>query len=612
MTSAYVTRALELAKAGLTPIPLNGKRPVLDGWQKLRGVTAEQIAEWDSKGLWQNIGLVCGEASKNLVVIDFDGLVGYDLFKAQFPALVDTCTIATGSGKGMHVYFRVELLPDSGKVMDIATDGGELINVEWKSNGTQVVIPPSVHPDTQQLYVRHINAPIKAIPDLSAIIAWARSLKPGAWTPPKAYTAEKNLNPKLLAALESHYLSQPHTIHGDWINCACPKAIAHKHGDRNVSFGFNVRDGGNNCFHCGSLLVKEQCALLGINPQDYGGIYEKQELQVITATARTLPGQVTIAAPAIPVVKRSDRLTDYINRLTDFETPRKNAPVPFPIRALYKFGGMARVIKPGKIIGIVGVSGGGKTSLLETMVDMWLGYHVSCLVWSPEWNGDEFVERAVQRYGGPKMDELYLHDVFVYEHQQGVKNGAGVEMPKEKIDAAVSAIAKLRTFREEVGYLDCPFMTANHLQASIADTLKTLDFKPRVLIIDYVQLLYAMDTDPNLTMYNLLMRLKSICVAFNLVGVLATQTTKDSARDQKNGNVLDNLAARYVNDDAFNLFITINPDRDEETGEFQPSAVLNIAKNSVGERGKMRVAVDWKRLMFADAPHPNQVFKEAK
>lgn len=614
--NTYAERALELAKSGLTPIPLNGKRPVLDGWQKLRQITPEQITDWDSKGLWQNIGLVCGEASKNLVVIDFDGLVGYELFKAQFPDLTQTLTVATGSGKGMHVYLKTELLPDSGKVMDIPLDGGELVNVEWKSNGTQVVIPPSIHPDTKRPYVKHISAPIKQVKDLSAVIAWARSLKADAqpWKPPVTYTSEKNLNRALLREIHTRLEATGYKQHGDWINCSCPNGAAHKHGDKTYSFGFNTVDGGANCYRCGGMSLKVLCSHMGINPSDYGGIYEKQDMQVLPATppyggfARTIPGQVVIAAPSIPVVKRSDRLTHYIDRLTDFDTPRTLAPVPFPLKALHKFGGMARVIKPGKLIGIVGVSGGGKTSLLETMVDTWLGYHVPCLVWSPEWNADEFIERAVQRYGGPKTDELYMHEIFVYEQQQGITGGAGVELPQNKIDAASRAIAKLRTFREEVGYLDCPFLTSNYLQSSIDATLKSVDFKPRVLIIDYVQLLYAMDTDPNLTMYNLLMRLKAICVAYNLVGVLATQVTKDSARNQANGNVLDSLAARYVNDDAFNLFITINPDRDEETGAFLPSAVLNIAKNSVGERGKMRVQVDWGRLAFDDKPHMNQVF----
>src|SRR5690348_4241209 len=121
MNNQYTQRALELAAKGFTVIPLTGKKPVLNDWQKLRKITPEQIMSWDRDGLWKNIGMVCGAASNNIVVIDFDGMTGYDLFKAAFPNLVQTMTVATGSGNGMHAYFRVELLPDSQKVMDIVT-----------------------------------------------------------------------------------------------------------------------------------------------------------------------------------------------------------------------------------------------------------------------------------------------------------------------------------------------------------------------------------------------------------------------------------------------------------------------------------------------------------
>lgn len=617
MNNIYVQKALELADKGYTVIPLNGKVPMVEKWQEFRRVTPDLIMAWDQAGKWKNIGMVTGAASNNVVVIDFDGNTGYELFKVAFPELIDTMTVATGSGNGMHCYYKVDLLPDSRAVMNILTADAELINIEFKSDGKQVVLPPSIHPDTGKEYTVVNRAPIMHVPDLAKVWAWAQSLKPEEvkpWTPPTQYSGDKNLNRKLVSALESYFRSQPHKMHGEWINCSCPNASAHKHGDRTPSFGFNTSDGGANCYNCGGMSIKLMCSYLNIDPVSYGGIYEKSEQFTIqNATTPTVnrsvsaPGQSQPESGGIPVVKRSERLTNYVNRLTDFDTPRTVIPVPFPLRAVHKFNGMARVIKPGKVVGIVGVSGGGKTSLLETMVDGWLSLHVPCLVWSPEWDADEFIERAVQRYGGPRTDELYMHEIFIHEQQQGIKGGAGVEMSQAQLDSAFKAVGVLRQFKEEVGYLDCPFLSAGHLQASIDATLKAMSFRPRVLIIDYVQLLHAMETDSNLTMYNLLMRLKAICGAYGLVGVLATQVTKSGTKEQQQGAMLDSLSARYVNDDAFNLFITINPDRNED-GTFQPSAVLNVAKNSVGMKGKVRVAVNWERLAFSDSPHPNQVF----
>lgn len=615
----FVEKALALAEKGYTVIPLNGKIPMIEKWQEFRRVTPDLIMAWEQAGRWKNIGMVCGVASNNTVVIDFDGMTGYDMFKAAFPELVDTMTVATGSGKGMHVYFKVDLLPDSRAVMNILTSDAELINIEFKSDGKQVVIPPSIHPDTGKAYEVVNRLPIMHVPDLAKVWAWAQSLKPAEtkdWQPPNMNRTGDEFNPKLTYAVESYFNSKEHKTHGEWINCPCPNSSQHKHGDRAWSFGYNTQKFFGYCYGCGdkTYLLKELLPLIGIDPASYGGFFEKTETLLNIQQAhnpiahQSATGETTQSDMGIPVVKRSERLTNYVNRLTDFDTPRTVIPVPFPLRALHKFNGMARVIKPGKVIGIVGVSGGGKTSLLETMVDGWLALHVPCLVWSPEWDADEFIERGVQRNGGPRTDELYMHEIFISEQQRGIKDGVGVELTPNQLETAFKAVGTLRAFKEEVGYLNCPFMNAGYLQASIDATLKTIDFKPRVLIIDYVQLLYAMETESNLTMYNLLMRLKAICAAYGLVGVLATQVTKESTRGQQNGAVLDSLAARYVNDDAFNLFITINPDRNEDN-TFQPSAVLNVAKNSVGMKGKVRVAVNWERLAFNDAQHPNQVFE---
>lgn len=617
-TNPYTLKALELIKHGYTPLPLHEKAPCVNDWQKLRHVTEDQIYDWERCGWFQNIGMSCGAASDNMVVLDFDGLPGFDLFAAKFPELLNTLTIATGSGQGKHLYYKVDLLPESKPVKNIPLpETGELVNIEIRADGLQVVIPPSIHPDTKKPYTIEKRVPIMHLFDFEAVKAWVIGLKPDTkqkWEPP-AYHSQSDapLNPKLLVAVEAYFMSQSHTLHRNWINCSCPNHTAHKNGDKDFSFGYSPEYGAGHCFVCEGMNLKQICGYIGIDPAAYGGIYEKQEpaaqqIRIAQAAPQIISQSQPALAGGIPVVTRSSRLSSYQTRLYDYETPRDNPPVPFPLQALHTLGGMARVIKPGKLVGIVGISGGGKTSLLESMVDSWLTLRVPALVWSPEWDGDEFIERAVQRYGGAKVDDLYLHEIFVWEKQQGVQNGAGKELPKTTIDQSDKAIRILRGWEDEVGYLDCPFLTIGYLQAQIETTLKNLSFKPRVLILDYVQLLLAMEQNADLTMYNLLMRIKAVCKAYNLVGVIATQVTKDSTKKQADGTILDGLAARYVNDDAFNLFITVNPERDEQ-GNFYPSAILNVAKNSMGTKGKRRVAVNWEKLLFDNVAHANQIFE---
>lgn len=310
--------------------------------------------------------------------------------------------------------------------------------------------------------------------------------------------------------------------------------------------------------------------------------------------------------PTIPVVKRSERLSNYINNLTDFETPRLNAGIPFPLKVMHKFGGMALTMKPGKAMAVVGISGGGKTSVLEMMIDGWLRYNVGCIAWSPEWTADEFIERAVQRYGGPRTDEVYRHEIFIDEQQRGIKGGFGIELSQYQLESASNAVKYLRQFESEVGYLNMPLLSASYLRQALPETLARLSFRPRVLAIDYIQLLAALEPG-NTSMYDLIMQIKAIGTQHGLCTVLASQVTKSSAKGQQHNKVLNAMDARYVNDDAFNLFMTINPDRND-IGEYLPSAVFSVAKNSLGIKGKVRVAANWERLSFADTEHFNQKF----
>lgn len=620
--NTFATQAIRLINQGITPIPYTGKRPHVNGWPQIRNLTQEQIIEWDQAGLWRNIGILTGEASGNIVVIDFDGLAGYEMFKEKFPDLVHTKTVASGSGLGMHVYFKCDLLPDSFDVKGAIIDGGELINVEFKANERAVAIPPSIHPKSGRPYTVAIDLPMLQVPDLVHVAAWAKSLKPDFekdWQKPNHIptTPSGDLNPKLLEAVENYFLSRPHKMNDEWINCSCPDGSKHKHGDENYSFGYNPEIGFGKCFGCGEMNLKKLLPLIGIDARDFGGIYERKEQEeptpldrIPTALAQPpIPPAVTpapIPTAVIPVVKRSSRIDYYLKRIHDYDTPVESPPVVFPLRALHQLGGMAQIIKPGKAVGVVGLSGGGKTSLLETMVDGFLDDNTGCLVWSPEWSPDEFLERSAQRYSGPTATELYLHEKFIADQQRGIKSKYGRELSPKQIESADNAAMMLQRWESEVGYMDSPFLTIGELKAKFASTLASLDFKPGVLVVDYLQLFHALEPNINVTLYSMIMQIKSLCGMFKMIPVLSSQVTKaDTKGKVRKDELLDASSARYVNDDAFNLFITINPEYDSFGNKYD-WAVLNVAKNSMGRPGKVRVGVDWAHLSFDQEPHAYQ------
>lgn len=252
---------------GFSVIPLKGKVPVVTwrAYQRRRPTQAE-LLRWARRGLFQNVGIVCGEVSGDLVVLDFDAPGAYNAFRARFPDLARTYTVATGGG-GWHVYLRVDALPPSRR--------GQ--GVELCAEGRQVVAPPSIHPGTGQLYRVHLLLDIQHVPDLDCVVEWAQSAPAPVQTvqpdTDRKHTAgSRAITPALLTAIADHFRMQDYRQKGDWLNGPCIYPERHAHHDYHRSFGFNTRTGYGYCFVCGSMLAKDIARLIGIDPASSGGV----------------------------------------------------------------------------------------------------------------------------------------------------------------------------------------------------------------------------------------------------------------------------------------------------------------------------------------------------
>ncbi|MFQ3660677.1 MAG: hypothetical protein SNJ54_17170 [Anaerolineae bacterium] len=81
------------------------------------------------------------------------------------------------------------------------------------------------------------------------------------------------LNPAVLQAVSDQFIRMGYVQQGDWLSGPCPYPARHRNGDTHHSFGFNAVSGYGNCFRCGSMLLKDICASLDIQPADYGGLF---------------------------------------------------------------------------------------------------------------------------------------------------------------------------------------------------------------------------------------------------------------------------------------------------------------------------------------------------
>jgi len=130
----------------LSVIPLRPREKVpLVRWEQYQKEppTLEEVQRW-FKGTNNNIAIVCGKVSGNLVVIDFDDAGVYEKFvkevegNAELKDIIDS-TWLIKTGKGFHIYLWV----DTNKPVKT----GKLQKIDIKGEGGYVVAPPSLHPN---------------------------------------------------------------------------------------------------------------------------------------------------------------------------------------------------------------------------------------------------------------------------------------------------------------------------------------------------------------------------------------------------------------------------------------------------------------------------------
>ena len=311
------------ATIGLSIIPLKGKRPALKSWKgyQQRRATQIEIEGWHKQGLLENIGIVCGKVSSNLVVLDLDGVAGYPAFVATFPQLAQTYTVATGGGVGKHVYFYVEQMPTSVKAM--STPIGHL---ELCGGGRQVVAPPSIHPTTGKPYTIDMATDILFVHDLNALVKWIDSFKPreqaSRWQPPakKDFSAgDATINPRVVDAIAHELTRRNFKQQGDWLHGSCIHAERHKNGDRNPSFGFNFKSGYAHCYVCGTMLAKEVCDILHIDPHQLGGLVERPEPPQIKPNQAIDLSRVPNEPPPMDALSSADvKLPNWLTAYMDW------------------------------------------------------------------------------------------------------------------------------------------------------------------------------------------------------------------------------------------------------------------------------------------------------
>lgn len=171
-------------KFAVLPAVFGEKRPSVE-WKKFQesGPSEKEIKKWFKGDREQNIAILCGVPSANLVVLDFDDSSIYPKFFGIQAIERETLVVKTGSGK-RHVYLRSDKSVASFKIPQL--------RLEVRSDGNIVIAPPSKHPSGG--FYEFVNKNVKkvmVITDLESAI-WKKAEKIGVNAPDNLFAEDSH------------------------------------------------------------------------------------------------------------------------------------------------------------------------------------------------------------------------------------------------------------------------------------------------------------------------------------------------------------------------------------------------------------------------------------
>lgn len=283
-------------------------------------------------------------------------------------------------------------------------------------------------------------------------------------------------------------------------------------------------------------------------------------------------------------------------------------PLVFPFRTLWEAGGFCRAVPAGILIGVLGLSGGMKTSFVETIIDKWRQAGANhTLWWGAEWTWEKMADRAIQRYSSVSLTDMMLHEMWLSEAAQDIpeKKRFGRLLEDYRIKDAQEHADKMMRWSGKNHYLDKMDTDIDGL-LSLAEQRVVEQEQAgtpiRIAVFDYVQLLdlrSARSEGDRIT--QVLGRLKEFCVTHQLIGVVASQVTKAAGKDVREGDAtLDGDAGQFQRSDKFNLVLTLNPVF--TGGMLTNEGIIRVAKNSAGSAGEYekRVTINPARFLWED------------
>lgn len=292
---------------------------------------------------------------------------------------------------------------------------------------------------------------------------------------------------------------------------------------------------------------------------------------------------------------------------------------PFPFRAFHAEGGVFRTLQTGDLVGILGLSGFGKTSFQDALVDVIRQMGDDVLIISPEIPWQEQADRISSRWGGATVESLQLHDLYNAEMVEDLNYTGqfGVPLDQGAIETTIRRIDYVSEWTGRAYYINLFGADFRYIMATAQKTilaLRQMGRRIRWVFLDYIQLMTSTtkhhDMMPKkrlepMSYMQMLHAYRALAFATGTIPIVASQVRKSDTRGKiKHNEKLLSDSGHSINDTYFKGFLTMNPVfRDEEGKDRANYIEVDIVKNSRGQRGAtIELEVIWERMLFKDHP----------